>query len=169
MSVAIQIVDYDSEWPLRFQEEAGKIRRALGPAALRIEHVGSTSVPQLAAKPVIDILLEVANSALEDRYAPALESADFALLIREPEWHEHRMFRGAGGDVNLHVFSTGCGEIARMLAFRDRLRGSATDRELYLRTKRTLARQDWPSTQDYADAKTAIVEEILARRVWEEK
>ena len=135
----------------------------LAAAALRIEHVGSTSVPGLAAKPIIDILLVVANSALETEYVPALEAAGFELRIREPGWHQHRMFQVPQRNVNLHVFSTGCTEIERMLAFRDWLRSNASDRELYAGTKRALAQQDWKYTQNYADAKTAVIDEIISR------
>lgn len=140
-----------------------RLRVALADRALRIEHVGSTSVPGLAAKPVIDIVLVVADSADEDAYAPDLESAGYVLHIREPEWFEHRMFRGPETAVNLHVFSLGCPEVDRMILFRDWLRDHAADRELYQRTKLALAHQDWKHVQDYAAAKTAIVAEILSR------
>ncbi len=100
---------------------SARIRGALGERALRVEHAGSTAVPGLAAKPVIDIVLAVADSAAETEYARDLETAGYALTIREPEWLEHRMFTMPG--VNLHVFSDGCSEIGRMLAFRDWLRG----------------------------------------------
>ncbi|HEV3198376.1 MAG TPA: GrpB family protein [Bryobacteraceae bacterium] len=159
----IRIVDYDPEWPHRFEREANRIRAVLGDRALRVEHTGSTSVPGLPAKPVIDIVLEVADSAKEADYAPDLERTGYQLRIREPEWHEHRMFKGSETEVNLHVFTTGCPEIDRMLVFRDWLRTSTNDRELYARTKRELAQQDWKYTQAYADAKTAIVEEIISR------
>ena len=130
---------------------------------LRIEHAGSTSVPGLAAKPVIDVILAVADSADEDAYAPSLESAGYLLRIREPGWYEHRMFQGPDTETNLHVFSSGCPEIARMLAFRDWLRGNAGDRDVYARTKLALAEKEWNDVQDYANAKTAVIEEILAR------
>ena len=130
---------------------------------LLLEHAGSTSVPGLVAKPVVDLLLVVADSANEPAYAPALEAAGYALRIREPHWYEHRMFNGPDTNVNLHVFSSGCSEIDRMLLFRDRLRSNAADRELYARTKSALAMKDWQHVQDYADAKTTVVEEILAR------
>jgi GrpB-like predicted nucleotidyltransferase (UPF0157 family) len=135
----------------------------LGNRALSIEHVGSTSVPGLAAKPRIDILLVVANSADEATYVPALEAAAYVLCIREPDWYEHRVFKGPDTDINLHVFSPGCPEINRMLHFRDWLRSNASDRQLYERTKRELARQNWKYTQNYADAKTPVIEEILSR------
>jgi GrpB-like predicted nucleotidyltransferase (UPF0157 family) len=159
----IRIVDYDPAWPRQFEQEENRIRAALGARVLRIEHVGSTSVPGLPAKPVIDIVLAVADSAMEADYAPALEGAGYEFHIREPGWFEHRMFKGPEKNVNLHVFPAGCPEIDRMLAFRDRLRTSESDRELYARTKRELARQPWQRAQDYADAKTPVVQEILSR------
>jgi GrpB-like predicted nucleotidyltransferase (UPF0157 family) len=162
-ALSIAIVDYDSGWPKLFAREAERIRVALGSRALRVEHVGSTAVPGLAAKPVIDVLLGVADSAEEAAYVPALEGAGYVLRIREPSWHEHRLFKGADTNVNLHVFSRGCPEIDRMLLFRDWLRGNATERELYARTKLELARKGWSEVQDYADAKTAVVEEIIGR------
>ena len=159
----IEVADYDPEWPLAYEAEAAKIRAALGGRVLELHHAGSTSVPGLPARPVIDIVLVVEDSAAESAYGHAIESAGYALRIREPEWFEHRLFRGENPAVNLHVFSCGCEEISRMLAFRDWLRASSGDRELYARTKRQLALKDWVSVQDYADAKTAVVAEIMAR------
>jgi GrpB-like predicted nucleotidyltransferase (UPF0157 family) len=159
----VQIVDYDPAWPRLFEREAKRIQTALGNRTLLIEHVGSTSVPELAAKPRIDVLLVVADSADESAYVPALEAVGYVLRIREPDWHEHRMFNGPDTDVNLHVFSPGSPEVDRMLLFRDWLRSHASDRQLYERTKRELARKDWKHMQNYADAKTSVVEEILAR------
>ena len=163
MSRKVQIVDYDPRWPRLFRREAERIRSVLGDRALRIEHTGSTSVPGLAAKPVIDILLVVTDSANEDSYRLDLESAGYLLRIREADWHQHRMFNGPDTDVNLHVFSSGCPEIERILMFRDWLRGNPADRDLYARTKLALAQKEWEDVQDYADAKTAVVEQILGR------
>ena len=159
----IHIVEYDPEWPRLFEREAKRIRATLGDQVLLLEHIGSTSVPGLAAKPRIDLLLVVANSADESAYVPALEAVAYVLRIREPEWYEHRMFSGPDTAINLHVFSPGCPEINRMLLFRNQLRNNASDRQLYERTKRELARLDWKYTQNYADAKAVVVEEILAR------
>jgi GrpB-like predicted nucleotidyltransferase (UPF0157 family) len=159
----IQIVDYDPEWPQLYEREAERVKSALGDRVLLIEHVGSTSVPGFAAKPKIDILLVVADSADESAYVPALEAAAYVLTIREPDWYEHRMFKGPDTDINLHVFSSGCQEIDRMLLFRDWLSSNESDRRLYERTKRELARNNWKYMQNYADAKTAVVEEILTR------
>ena len=159
----ITLAEYDSAWPVLYEREAARIRAALADRALLIEHVGSTSVPGLAAKPHIDLLLAVADSSDEASYVPALEDAGYMLHIREPGWHEHRAFTGLETDLNLHVFSEGCVEIERMLRFRDHLRRYKTDRLLYERTKRELAQRTWKYGQHYADAKTTIVEEILAR------
>ena len=159
----IVIVDYDPQWPSVFEREADRIRVVLGSRALQIEHTGSTSVPGLVAKPIIDVLLVVADSADEATYLPALETAGYLLRIRETNWHEHRMFWGPDTKINLHVFSSGCPEIERTLMFRDWLRDNAADRDLYARTKLALAQQEWKYIQNYADAKTVVIEEIIAR------
>jgi GrpB-like predicted nucleotidyltransferase (UPF0157 family) len=159
----IELVEYDEAWPVRFEREAKRIRVALGVRALLVEHTGSTSVPGLAAKPIIDIVLAVPDSTDEDDYVPALEAAGYTLRIREPDWYEHRLLKKADPIVNLHVFSADCEEIDRMIVFRDQLRTNEADRELYERTKRELAAREWAYTQDYADAKTEVVEEIIAR------
>jgi GrpB-like predicted nucleotidyltransferase (UPF0157 family) len=159
----IIICDYDPCWPQKFAEHARRIRGAVGPATLRIEHIGSTSVPGLAAKPIIDILLVVENSADERTYLPQLERAGYVLRVREPDFHEHRMFRTQNRDMHIHIFSRGSVEIERYLTFRDRLRTNVADRQLYETTKRKLAAQDWPDMNAYADAKTAVIEAITAR------
>ncbi|MGB3682596.1 MAG: GrpB family protein [Rubrobacteraceae bacterium] len=162
-SPEIVVVDYDPDWPDRFAREAHRIRTALGEAALRIEHIGSTSVPGLAAKPIIDILLVVENSGDEPSYVPALEEAGYGLRVRERDFHEHRMLRTADKDVHVHVFSPPSPEIDRYLLLRNRLRDEDEERDLYARTKRGLANETWPSMQHYAEAKTEVVEGIIAR------
>lgn len=163
LSGRILIVDYNPQWPELFKREADRIRTALGHRALRIQHAGSTAVPGLAAKPIIDVLLVVSDSRVEDEYVPSLEAAGYVLRIREANWFEHRMFKGPDTDMNLHVFSLGCPEIDRMLMLRDWLRNNAADRDLYARTKLALAQNEWKFVQNYADAKTGIVNEIMAR------
>jgi len=159
----ITLAEYDPEWPGLFVREADRVRAVLGDVAVLIEHVGSTSVPGLAAKPIIDMLLVVPNSADESSYVPPLEAAGYVLHIREPEWFEHRLFKGPDTDINLHVFSLGASEIDRMLRFRDWLRTSEADRDNYERTKRELAQHVWRHLQHYADAKITIVQEIMNR------
>ncbi|MFZ0141648.1 MAG: GrpB family protein, partial [Aeromicrobium sp.] len=126
-------------------------------------HAGSTSVPGLAAKDVIDVLLVVPDPTEEAAYAPALEAAGYTFHLREPEWHEHRLFREGSPRMNLHVFGRDCEEVRRMLAFRDHLRADADDRDRYERVKRDLATRAWGRVQDYADAKTAVVTDIMTR------
>lgn len=163
----VVIEDYDPAWPSWYEWDRARIESALGEAALSVEHVGSTSVPGLPAKPIIDILLQVTDTADEESYVPALEAAGYELRIREPEWLEHRVVRrrGAPHDVNIHVFSHrhAAVEIKRMLSFRDWLRTHDDDRNHYAATKRELSTKEWRFVQDYADAKTAVVEEILAK------
>jgi GrpB-like predicted nucleotidyltransferase (UPF0157 family) len=158
----IKIVDYNEEWPMKFDAHARVIAGALGKAALRIEHVGSTSVPGLAAKPIIDILVVVQDSADELTYLPRLEVAGYVLRVREPEWNEHRMFRTHGGDVHVHIYSDGCLEIQRVLTFRDHLRININDRRRYEQTKRELAAREWSDMNEYADAKSGVIESIIA-------
>ena len=158
----IKIADYDPGWPEKFEAHARVIADALGGSALRIEHVGSTSVPGLAAKPVIDILVVVPDSADESAYLSRLEAAGYVLRVREPDWNEHRMFRTPERDVHVHVYSAGCTEIERTLAFRNRLRRNADDRRRYEQTKRELAAREWSDMNAYAAAKTEVIESILA-------
>jgi GrpB-like predicted nucleotidyltransferase (UPF0157 family) len=159
----ITIAEYDPAWPVLYSREASRIRSALGRSAMLIEHAGSTSVPGLAAKPIIDIVLAVPDSADEPAYVPGLEAAGYILRLREPEWFEHRLFSGPDTDINLHVFTAGAAEIDKMLLFRDWLRVNDADRAAYLEVKRELAQRTWRHVQHYADAKSAIVEEIVAR------
>ncbi len=159
----IILAEYDPRGPALFEREAVRIRAALGDSAILIEHAGSTSVPGLAAKPIIDIVLAVPDSADEPSYVPLLQAAGYILRAREPDWYEHRMFKGPDTDVNLHVFTTSCTEIDRMLLFRDWLRANEADRDAYLQVKQDLARRTWRHVQHYADTKTTIVDEIMDR------
>jgi len=159
----IVVADYDPQWPQWFETAAGRIREGLGDKVLELHHVGSTSVPGLAAKPLIDINMVVADTTDEDAYVPQLEAIGYELRVREPDWHEHRLLRGVDPPVNLHVFPRGCHEVKRTLRFRDRLCSNAADRELYDRTKRELAAKEWKYVQNYADAKSAVIAEIMAR------
>jgi GrpB-like predicted nucleotidyltransferase (UPF0157 family) len=159
----IAFSDYDPAWAARFAAESDRIRAALGDRAVLVEHVGSTSVPGMAAKPIVDIVLAVADPAAEADYVPALEAVGYRVHLREPDWHEHRLLKPADDGVNLHVLRVGSPEIERMVRFRDRLRASPEDFALYLAAKRELGARMWRVTQDYADAKGPVVEEILGR------
>ena len=159
----VHLTDYDPEWPAIYEREAARIRSILGDRVRVLEHVGSTSVPGLAAKPLIDIILAVDDSADEPAFVPSMEARGYVLRVREPGWFEHRLFNAPEASVNLHVFSAGCPEIDRMLAFRDRLRTHDDERQLYEAAKRDLAARAWTYLQHYADAKGEVVEGIIAR------
>jgi len=159
---SIVLTAYDAAWVLTYAQLEDAIREALGDTAVEVEHVGSSSVPGLDAKPIIDISLEVPESAEETSYVDQLEALGYSLILREPEWHEHRLLRLPEPVVNLHVFSAGSAEHQKMLAFRDRLRTDDAARDRYLSAKQELARRTWAYVQDYADAKSAVIEEILA-------
>jgi GrpB-like predicted nucleotidyltransferase (UPF0157 family) len=159
----IEIREYDPEWPVLYEREEQRIRSILGDRVRRIEHAGSTSVPGLPAKPIVDIVLEVPDSSDEPLYVDDLEAGGYPLWIREPDWYEHRVFKGPDTNVNLHVFTEGCEEVDVMVRFRDHLRRNEADRKLYADAKRELAARDWKYVQQYADAKTSVVHEILGR------
>jgi GrpB-like predicted nucleotidyltransferase (UPF0157 family) len=156
----IVISAYDPAWPARFERERTTIARALGAAAVTIEHIGSTSVPGLAAKPIIDVLVSVADVDDEGVYVPRLERAGYVLRVREPG---HRMFRTPQLDVHVHLWGADDPEVSRYLLFRDRLRSDSEDRARYEDLKRCLAEREWDDMNDYAQAKSDLVEEILAR------
>ena len=166
LNAPITTVEYDPAWPDKFRSLAETIRGALGDTVRLLEHGGSTSVPGLPAKPIIDIVLAVRDSSDESTYVPQLEEAGFTLRIREPEWYEHRVLKHVDPDVNLHVFSEVCREIEKMLLFRDWVRAHPEDRDRYAAAKRRLGAQNWKYVQHYADAKSTVVEEILARAGW---
>ena len=161
----IPFVESDPEWPALFAREEARIRAILGDRVLRLEHTGSTSVPGLAAKPIIDMTMIVADVLDEPAWVPDLEAAGYRLVIREhePEWYDHRVLKGPDTNVNLHVFSAGCVELERMVGFRDWLRANDEERDLYRDTKRELAARRWDYLQRYADAKGEVVEAIAAR------
>jgi GrpB-like predicted nucleotidyltransferase (UPF0157 family) len=157
---AIVIADYDPSWPTRFARERERIRAALGAVALRIEHIGSTSVAGLAAKPIIDVLVTVKDPEDDPVLVPAFEAAGYALRVTEPA---HRMFRTGPGDVHVHVWAEADPEVARVLAFRSWLRQHPHDCLAYERLKRALALREWEDMNDYAEAKSELIATILAK------
>ena len=162
----VEIVDFDPAWARRYETVAARIRAALGDAVLALDHVGSTAVPGLAAKPVIDVDLTLVDSADEAAYVPPLAAVGFRLRIREPGWHEHRVLRGDQPRVNLHVFSPGCPETIRHLMFRDWLRAHPDDAARYVAAKKTAAEAATAGGEhvmDYNQRKEAVIHEIYAR------
>lgn len=156
---AIVIVEYDPGWPERYERERERIVSALGERAVSVEHVGSTAVPGLAAKPIVDVLVAV-DDPDDAVVLERLLDAGYELRVVEPG---HRMVRTPELDVHVHVWGVGDGEVARLLAFRERLRASGADRAEYERLKRELARRAWADMNEYADAKGPLIEAILAR------
>ena len=155
-----RIVPYDASWPSAFVRERSRIDGALGGKARRIDHIGSTSVPGLAAKPIIDIDVSVDDPDAEDTYVPALEDAGYRLRVREPG---HRMLRTPTLDVHVHVCATGSDWERRHLLLRDWLRTDPRDRTAYAALKQDLARRDWPDMNAYAGAKSDLIKHISDR------
>jgi GrpB-like predicted nucleotidyltransferase (UPF0157 family) len=164
----IRVVEYDGRWPADFARVAGRVRDALGDTVLEIHHVGSTSVPGLPAKPVIDIDLVVADPADEPSYVPALEAAGFVHTIREPWWHEHRLLTHGDPPTHLHVFGPDSPEVVRHLMFRAWLVEHDDDRERYAAAKRAAAaemnaRPGGGTGMDYNRHKEPVVRELYER------
>jgi GrpB-like predicted nucleotidyltransferase (UPF0157 family) len=159
----VAVVPYDPAWPEIFVRVASELRALLPGRALDVIHIGSTAVPGLAAKPVVDVALIVDDAAAESTYVPELADAGFVLVVREPDWYEHRMLQRPAPSINLHVYPRDCVEVQQLVQFRDWLRAHDDDRDLYARTKLDLAGRSWEHVQDYADAKSTVVTEILAR------
>lgn len=161
-AVHVDLEPYDARWTDAFAEHRDRIRVALGAGAesVRIEHIGSTSVPGLAAKPIIDVLVTVDDITAEEDHVDRLLAAGYVLRVREPG---HRLVRTPERTVHVHVYEHGARAVEDYLLFRDRLRADAADRALYEDTKRELFRRQWDDMNDYADAKTEVIEAIRAR------
>ncbi|KAI0409951.1 GrpB domain protein [Xylaria palmicola] len=162
----IKIVDYNPEWPAMYAEVEGRIRRALGDRVIRVEHIGSTSVPGLAAKDVIDIDLTVSDPADEGSYVPDLQAAGFQLILREPAWFQHRFFHRDEPYTNLHVFGPDSPELVRHRLFRDWLRDHEEDRVRYTAVKREAAEASFAAGEgvlQYNSRKKSVLRDILHR------
>jgi GrpB-like predicted nucleotidyltransferase (UPF0157 family) len=160
---SIVIEDYDPTWVERFAAVHRELSEALGELVVGVEHVGSTSVPGLPAKPIIDVDLLLPEAVEEVDYVPALERFGYRLVLREPWWYGHRMLVSAAEDVHLHVWPQNAPEPVRHKLFRDWLRSHPADRELYASTKRRLARETEEQSGDYTMAKSDVIDEIFAR------
>ncbi len=159
----VQVVAPDPGWATTYAVVRDAIVEALGDRALSVTHVGSTSVPGLWAKPLIDIDLVVADSSIEADYLPDLEAIGFDLRVREPEWEQHRCLKLPDPETNLHVFSTGATEPRRHRAFRDWLAAHPDDRDHYAAAKRAVAEQGFTDSMDYNNAKSSVVYDIYER------
>ena len=160
---SIVIEDYDPAWADRFATARSLLDQALDGQVVAIEHVGSTSVPGLAAKPIIDIDLLIEDTADESRYIPALERAGYRLVLREPWWFGHRMLVSSAEDVHLHVWPRTAPEPIRHRLFRDWLRSHPQDRDLYAAVKRRIAQDTADQPGDYSLAKNEVIDHIYTR------
>ena len=159
----VEVVAPDPTWPTTFALLRERIEGVLGERALSLTHVGSTSVPGLWAKPVIDIDLEVTDSAAEPDWLPDLELAGFVLAVREPEWEEHRCLKLLEPNCNLHVWSPGSAEAVRHRMFRDWLIEHPEDRAAYGKLKQELAGRGFEDAMLYNNAKGALVYDLYER------
>jgi GrpB-like predicted nucleotidyltransferase (UPF0157 family) len=159
---SIVLADYDPAWADQYAAARSRLEQALPGQIVGIEHVGSTSVPGLAAKPVIDIDLLLAQTSQESRYLPALEGLEYRLVLREPWWYGHRMLVSPAADVHLHVWPQDAPEPIRHRLFRDWLRTHPADRDRYAAAKSSLADQTAAEPGDYSLAKNAVIDDIYA-------
>ncbi|MFT2752440.1 GrpB family protein [Clavibacter sp. Sh2088] len=158
--LTVGLQEHDPAWAEAYLEHRRRILDAVGDAALAVEHIGSTSVPGLAAKPIVDVVLVVADITAEEDHVAELVAAGYELRVREPG---HRLVRTPARDVHVHVYEEGAPAVEAYLLLRDRLRCDDADRDLYERTKRELMIRRWETMDAYADAKTAVIQGILAR------
>ena len=156
----LHVVDYDPQWAHIFEEHRQRIQSALTTVPVDIHHIGSTSVPGLPAKPIIDIAVAVDDITAEEDYLAPLLAAGYLLRVREPA---HRLVRTPELDVHVHILEKGDPAITRYLVFRDRLRSDTADRELYAETKQALIRQGFDDMNAYSDAKTDVIVAIMGR------
>ncbi|MBC7597099.1 MAG: GrpB family protein [Kineosporiaceae bacterium] len=156
----LELVGYDESWPDIFLDHQGRLRKALGTAEVEVEHIGSTSVPGLAANPIVDIVVTVDDiTAEEDCLAPLL-AAGYKLRTREPG---HRLVCTPARDVHIQILQRGDEAVDNYRLFRNRLRADTDDRALYEDTKRALLNQGFDDMNAYADAKTEVIAAIMKR------
>ena len=156
----VTLLDYDPSWVDRFAELHHEISMALRSVALSVQHIGSTAVPGLVAKPIVDVLLTVSHISDEAAYRLPLERAGFGLRVLGSD---HRMFRTGARDAHIHVYEPTNQAVQDYLDFRDWLRVDLASRQLYGVTKRQLAQRMWSDRNDYAAAKSEVIQELLAR------
>ncbi|MGX5696520.1 GrpB family protein [Agromyces soli] len=163
---SVEVVAYDEAWPVLAAELIARVRSALGARAIQLDHVGSTSVPGLPAKPVIDLDLTVADPDREEAWLPRLERAGFELTVREPWWHGHRCLVLDAPRANLHVFGPSSPELFKHRIFRDWLRSDADDRARYAAAKAGAARaatEAGETVMQYNARKAEVIQEIYGR------
>jgi GrpB-like predicted nucleotidyltransferase (UPF0157 family) len=159
-ALGLELHSYDGRWVDLYRDHRERIRDALAAVDVEIEHIGSTSVPGLAAKPIVDIVVTVDDITAEEDFLDALLTAGYELRVREPG---HRLVRTPARDVHVHLFERGDPAVDEYLLFRDRLRSDADDRALYESTKMVLLSRRWDDRNDYTRAKTDVIVAIKER------
>lgn len=159
-AIEVTLHPYDDRWPGVYEEHRRRIAEALAGADVLVEHIGSTSVPGLAAKPIVDVVVGVEDITAEEDYLQPLLDAGYVLRVREPG---HRLVRTPSRDVHVHVYQREDPAIDEYLLLRDHLRSDADDRALYESTKRALLERQWSDMNAYADAKTDVIVAIKQR------
>ncbi|MFX0092562.1 MAG: GrpB family protein [Candidatus Hodarchaeota archaeon] len=164
MADKIVIVPYNDEWPKLFLRIAGELRKALGQTALRIDHIGSTAIPGLAAKPVIDLQISVASLEPLDLYRKPIESLGYALRPNNPDLTK-RYFREVPGKrrTHIHVKRAGSWTEQCALLFRDYLRVHNEDLERYAKLKYQLAEKYRDDRKSYTETKGPFIWTIMAK------
>lgn len=158
--IRVALENYDDRWPEMYLDHRGRILEALAAIDVDVHHIGSTAVPGLAAKPIVDIAIAVDDITAEGKYLEPLLAAGYDLRVREAG---HRLVRTPERDVHVHIYGRGDPAIDDYLLLRDHLRTDQDDRALYERTKRELLRTSWDDMNAYADAKTDVILAIKAR------
>jgi GrpB-like predicted nucleotidyltransferase (UPF0157 family) len=156
----LELVSYDEQGPNIFRLHHDRIRRALVGVVEAVEHIGSTSVPGLAAKAIVDIVVTVEDITADEDYLDPLIEAGYELRVREPG---HRLVRTPARDVHMHVLEQDDPAFDEYILFRNHLRSDADDRLLYESTKRALLIEDWDDMNSYAEAKTEVITAIKQR------
>jgi GrpB-like predicted nucleotidyltransferase (UPF0157 family) len=160
-AVPLMVIDYDPAWPQTYARWRHRVGAALGTAALGIEHVGSISVPGLAAKPIVDIQVSVADLADEPRYVPPLEKAGLVLRSRDELHRYFRLPAGQPREVHIHVCAAGSQWERDHLLFRDYLRADPAACRRYAEAKRANVGRWSDDGWAYTEAKTSVVLDIL--------
>ncbi|MCP2282248.1 GrpB domain, predicted nucleotidyltransferase, UPF0157 family [Promicromonospora umidemergens] len=156
----VGLQSYDARWAEDYLYHRRRILAALAAVDVDVEHIGSTSVPGLAAKPIVDIVVAVPDITAEEEYLDELLAAGYELRVREPG---HRLVRTPTRDVHVHAYERGDAAVHEYLLLRDHLRTDADDRALYEGVKRALISQRWDDMNAYADAKSEVILAIKAR------
>ena len=165
--LSLEVVAYDPAWPGRYQWWRDRLAGQLGGTALRIEHVGSTAVPGLPAKPTIDVQVSVADLDEESRYVPQIEQVGVQLRSRDTLHRFFRPFAGQPREVHVHVCQAGSEWESEHLLFRDYLRSHPGARDAYAQVKWEAAAVWWDDRIAYTEAKTAVILDLLhAAQAW---